>query len=168
MSRSCARSGGAIFHLHFVRLCYTAPMSSDLIAVIKAKQAEIAKLQAELDEARALLASSPAPMPKRAPTPLTKARDQRRRHQEERARPRAEMSGMEVLAPDSAAYWAAQAIRTAGRPLHANDLVKAIEHAGHKVKFVTVVGSLSRWVKKRAVFYRAGRNVFGLIEMRKG
>lgn len=143
-------------------------MASDLIGVIKAKQAEIAKLQAELDEARALLAGRPAPMPRRVPAPVPKARDQRRRLRAEQATLGAETPGMEVLAPDSAAYWAAQAIRAAGRPLHARDLVKAIEHAGHKVKFVTLVGSLSRWVQKRAVFYRAGRNIFGLIEMRKG
>lgn len=142
-------------------------MPSDLIGVIKAKQAEIAKLQAELDEARALLAGRPAPMPRRVPAPVPKARDQRRRHRAERATG-GETLGMEALAPDSAAYWAAQAIRAAGRPLHARDLVKAIEHAGHKVKFVTLVGSLSRWIKKRAVFYRASKNTFGLIEMRKG
>jgi hypothetical protein len=131
-----------------------------LIGVIKAKQAEIAKLQAELDEARALLAGSPAPMPRRARVPVPKGRD--RRHRTERT------TVAEALAPDSAAYWAAQAILAAGRPVHARDLVKAIEQVGHKVKFVTLVGSLSRWVKKRVVFYRASKNTFGLIEMRKG
>lgn len=143
-------------------------MASDLIGVIKAKQAEIAKLQAELDEAQALLAGRSAPIPRRTPSPAPKARGQHRRHRVEHETSGTETPGTKALAPDSVAYWAAQAIRTAGRPLHAKDLVKAIEQAGHKVKLVTLVGSLSRWVKKRAVFYRAGRNVFGLIEMRKG
>ena len=40
-------------------------------------------------------------------------------------------------------------------------------HEGAKVKETTLVGSLSRWVNRR-VFYRAGPNVFGLAEMRKG
>lgn len=72
------------------------------------------------------------------------------------------------LVPGSAAFLAADAIRAAGRPLHAHDLVKAIEARGQKVKESTLVGALSRWVKRKAVFYRAGKNTFGLIEMRKG
>lgn len=74
---------------------------------------------------------------------------------------------MELVA-GSAAFLAAEAIRTADRPLHARDLIRAIEARGQKVKGSTLVGALSRWVKRKAVFYRAGKNTFGLIEMRKG
>ncbi len=72
------------------------------------------------------------------------------------------------LVEGSAAFLAAEAIRSAGRPLHARDLIKGIEMRGQKVKEPTLVGALSRWVKRKAVFYRAGKNTFGLIEMRKG
>lgn len=71
------------------------------------------------------------------------------------------------LVAGSAAFLAAEAIRAAGRPLHAHDLVKAIEARGHRVKESTLVGALSRWVKRKAVFYRARKNTFGLLEMRK-
>jgi hypothetical protein len=131
-------------------------MANDLVSVIKAKQAAIARLQGELDEARAILAGNPVP-PKRA-EPVARLGKSRRTKKSDEG----------VLEPGSASYLAAQAIRTAGRPLHANDLVKAIEqHTGKKIKLPTLVGGLSRWVTKKSVFYRAGRNIFGLIEMKK-
>lgn len=139
-------------------------MPSDLIAVIKQKQAEIAKLQAELDEARALLGGSGMFMTPHHGRPLAaskvKGNDRRTAGASDRA---------DAIVSGSAADLAAQAVRAAGHPLHAHEMVKAIEQAtGQKVKLATLVGSLSRWVKKKTMFYRAGRNVFGLIEMRKG
>jgi hypothetical protein len=135
---------------------------SDLIAVIKAKQAEISKLQAELEEARALLAGGAGPIAVQRPRiPATSARVRVGGRRPDAA------AGAEALAQGSVAFQAAAAIRAAGRPMRAHDLVKAIEQAGHKVKLPTLVGSLSRWVKRRAVFYRAGRNMYGLIELRR-
>jgi hypothetical protein len=75
-------------------------------------------------------------------------------------------SGSDKLIEGSAASWAADAIRRAGRPLTGPELVKAIDEQGHKVKLTTLVGSLYRWVKKKSVFYLAGANTFGLIELR--
>jgi hypothetical protein len=134
-------------------------MPNDLITVIKQKQAEIARLQAELDEAKTLLSGSAylsqgLRRPSKESKPTTKAKGH--------------FTPADVIVPGSAADRAVQAIRSAGHPLHAHDLVVAIEQgSGEKVKLATLVGSLSRWVKKKQVFYRAGRNVFGLIEMRK-
>jgi hypothetical protein len=38
---------------------------------------------------------------------------------------------------------------------------------GHAVAPATLVSALARWVRSRAVLYRASPKVFGLIEMRK-
>ena len=143
-------------------------MPSDLIAVIKQKQAEIAKLQGELNEARALLmggatfaASSSSVRVHGATVSVVRAPGRS-------GSPRPN-GGRDEIVPGSAADLAAKAIRSDGRPLHALTMLKAIEQqTGKKVKLATLVGSLSRWVKKKKYFYRAGRNVFGLIEMRKG
>lgn len=134
----------------------------NLVGNVRAIKAEIARLQGLLDEAAAELLGQgkPAGSAKRAPAPRSKSRAGSR------------VAGghhppMELV-PDSAAFWAAEAIRANGKPLHGRDLVKALDQRGHKVKESTLVGSLYRWVKKRAIFYRAGKGTFGLIEMRKG
>jgi hypothetical protein len=141
-------------------------MRSDVVALIRAKQAEIAKLQAELDEARAALAGRAleAAPSKRAPVGTVK---QRPKTLSRRRRGASEVRGAEVLPGGSAASHAANAIKAAGRPLHVRDLLRAMEEEVAKIKATTLVGSLSRWVNRR-VFYRAGPNVFGLAEMRKG
>ena len=76
--------------------------------------------------------------------------------------------GSEKVIEGSAASWAADAIKRAGRPLTGPELVKSIEEHGHKVKPGTIAGSLYRWVKSKKVFYLAKPNTFGLIEMKKG
>ena len=139
-------------------------MANDLIALIRAKQAEIAKLQAELDEAKALLAGTgPRPTSARQPVvqPIKITRDRKGRIVDMVGMAR----GSDVLPENSAAYWAAKAIQEAGKPLHARDIVTRLEQQGQEVKMLTLVGSLSRWVKRK-VFYRAGPNVFGLMAMR--
>jgi hypothetical protein len=140
-------------------------MPSDVVALIKAKQAEIAKLQAELDEARAALVGKPIveTRSKRVPgpTPLRARRSRRRR-----AKLAGDIRSADVLPSQSVAIWAAAAIKQSGKPMHVRDILKAVEQQGHKIKQTTLVGSLSRWVERR-VFYRAGPNVFGLAEMRK-
>jgi hypothetical protein len=136
-------------------------MANDLLAAIRAKQEQIAKLQAELDEAKSLLLQRPSAAP---PAVFIKRPGRKPRRVKTALVPDHQVD----LPRDSVAYWAAEAIRLAGQPLHAHDIVKAIEESGHKVKLATLVGSLSRWVKRKVVFYRAGKNIFGLEDMQEG
>lgn len=136
----------------------------NLVENIRAIKAEIARLQGLLSEASAELHGAGAmPVgPRRAAVA--------RKGRVAAAAPRLIGGSRQALelVEGSAAFLAAEAIRSAGRPLHARDLVKAIETRGQKVKASTLVGALSRWVKRKAVFYRAAKNTFDLIEMRKG
>jgi hypothetical protein len=134
----------------------------NLVGKIRAIKAEIARLQGLLNEASAELHGEGAPsVASRRAVAANKTKA---------AAPSRLIGGnrpaMELVA-GSAAFLAAEAIRAAGRPLHARDLNRAIEGRGQKVKDSTLVGALSRWVKRKAVFYRAGKNTFGLIEMKK-
>lgn len=133
----------------------------NLVENIRAIKAEMARLQGLLDEAsRELLDNRVTVVPKRSVVVASKQR---------REKPTRHSHGSSAeLVEGSTAFWAAEAIRQAGKPLHAKELVRAIEEHGHKVKQNTLMGSLFRWVKKKAVFYRAGKNTFGLIEMKKG
>jgi hypothetical protein len=129
-----------------------AMTSSDLVSIIKAKQAQMAKLQAELEEAQAQLgavADGPAP-----------AHRAIRRHHARRRSSR-------MLEHSPTAREAATIIRAAGKPLHATAIATIMKRRGHAVLLATLVSTLSRWVQSRAVFYRAGRNVFGLIGLRR-
>lgn len=142
---------------------------SDLVTLIRAKRAQITKLKDELDEALRELREELGEAP---PRPALARRSESRPAVKPQPklryrRPPPEIRGSDVLPADSAAFYAAQAIKGVGRPLHVRDMLKAAEQAGHKIKKTTLVGSLSRWVTRR-VFYRAGPNVFGLAEMRKG
>jgi hypothetical protein len=135
----------------------------NLVENIRSIKAEIARLQGLLDEASAELHGA-------APASAGSRRTAAARKAKATAAPRligGKRPAMELVA-GSAAHLAAEAISAAGRPLHARDLIKAIEARGQKVKETTLVGALSRWVKRKAVFYRAGKNTFGLNEMRKG
>lgn len=124
---------------------FDASKTHDFVGQVRAIKAEIARLQGLLDEASAELS--------------TTGFDALR------------LGGGKHLIPEliagSSAFLAAEAIRAAGTPMHVRDLVRAIEERGRKINQATLVGSLFRWVKKRSVFYRAGKNTFGLIEMRK-
>lgn len=126
----------------------------NLVALIKAKQAQIAKLQAELDEARtALAAMVDAPSKTRRQIRLRAQRRNRRSAKRLNASPTAEA--------------AAKVLRAARRPLHVSAIHKAMRRKGQRVSIPTLVGTLSRWVRSRAVFYREKPNVFGLVELRR-
>ncbi len=126
----------------------------DLLSIIKAKQAQIAKLQAELEEAQTLLVAIVRS------TTLAPARGVRRRHPRRRS--------AKMLAHSPIAREAAKILRGAGRPLHATAIAKSLKRHGHKVALGTLVSTLSRWVQSRSVFYRVRPNVFGLISQRRG
>lgn len=125
---------------------------SDLVSIIKAKQAQIAKLRAELEAAQALL---PAVID--APAPAGAA--MRRRSARRRC--------AKMLQHSPTAREAATIIRAAGKPLHATAIVTIMKRKGHAVLLATLVSTLSRWVRSGAVFYRAGPNIFGLIGPRR-
>ncbi len=149
-------------------------MPNDLIAVIKQKQAAIAKLQAELDEARALLTGGTRQKPPQAgaresvesPMPRTTTPRHRKRAAPRRSRPAFAPKG--EIVPTSSVGRTVTVLKRAGKPLHVDEIMKQIETEGHKVSKGTLVGNLSRYVKAGRVFYRAAPSVFGLIEMRKG
>jgi len=141
---------------------------NDLVAFIRERQAQIAKLQQELEEARRALDEKPsrivAGLKRAATAPKSRVAVKRGVRPALHKSP----SGLDAIVPKSAAWWAREVIRAAGRPLHVNDLFKAIEGRGEKVNRITLVSALHRWNKKKAVFYLAGRNTFGLIEIKKG
>lgn len=144
------------------RIAYTPIVPNDLIAVIKQKQAAIAKLEAELDEARALLSGEAIKAAGR-PTP-SRAFKGRVPH-----KGRSVLVGVSGVLPTSSVGRAIDALREAGKPLHVTEILRRIEaQHGEKVNKTTLVGNLSRYIKAKKMFYRAGPNVFGLIEMRKG
>lgn len=61
--------------------------------------------------------------------------------------------------------WAATVLRQAGRPMHVNDIISAIEREFHlSPKSATLVGNLSRLVKRGRIFERVGPNQFALLE----
>jgi HB1, ASXL, restriction endonuclease HTH domain len=125
----------------------------DLLSIIKAKQAQIAKLRAELEEAQTLLVA----IVRRTTAP---ARGVRRRHPRRRS--------AKMLEHSPTAREAAKILRGAGRPLHATAIAKILTRHGNKVALGTLVSTLSRWVQSRSVFYRVRPNVFGLISQRRG
>lgn len=134
----------------------------NLVSNIRAIKGEIARLQALLDEATAELLGKGA----------TASAASKRAVAANKTRVQARLFGghhpPKELVPDSAAFWAAEAIRAAGGALHSRELVKEIGERGHKINETTLLGTLYRWVKKKAIFYKAGKSTFGLIEMRKG
>jgi len=125
-----------------------------LVAIIKAKQAQIARLHAELEQAQMLLAKV-----------INQVTASSRPRTVRRGRWRRRSTKMLVHSPT--AHEAAKVLRVAGRPLHAMAIVKTMNRNGHKVALGTLVSTLSRWVNSRTVFYRVRPNVFGLIATRQ-
>ena len=146
-------------------MIYPDMAGNDLVTFIRERQQQIAKLQQELDEARRALDEEPARVAvtlKRSVT-APSARVALKRG----VRPlSASPSGLDALVPKSAAWWAREVIKATGRPIHVNEIFKAIEDRGEKVNRITLISTLHRWHKKKSVFYLAGRNKFGLIEMK--
>ena len=121
-----------------------------LVSLIKAKQAQIARLHAELEEAKAALARV---VDTTAESSVARRNRSRRR-------------SLKTLEHSPTAHEAAKILRAAGRPLHVTAIAKAMKRKGARVTIGTLVGTLSRWVRSRSVFYRAQPNVFGLVTQR--
>ena len=61
--------------------------------------------------------------------------------------------------------WAEAVLRKSHQPMHVNEIISAIERDfGTSVRYATIVGNISRLVKKNKIFERTGPNRFGLRE----
>jgi hypothetical protein len=72
-------------------------------------------------------------------------------------------SGRE-LRVGSSLYKAREALRKSGKPLHINELLKAIGKPVEKKSRLSLSGSLAAYVRKNEIFTRPGPNTFGLHE----
>lgn len=136
-------------------------MGSDLIGIIKEKQAQIAKLQQELEEATAVLLNGNAPKVTAHARPQPKKN--RVRQQDEQLVP---LSGG-PLKQNSSTGLAFRVLKEGHHPLHVDDIVNKIDKLGFTVNRGTLVGNLSRRVQKKNVFYRDKPNVYGLLEWQR-
>jgi hypothetical protein len=126
-------------------------MPSDLIAIIREKQEAIAKLQAELDEAKQLLLG--------AATIATVA------HPAAKVERIGTVVRVHGVAGLSSTAMAASILRDAGHPLHVSDIIRGIQRKfGREVKKDTLVGNISRLINDNKVFTRTGPNFFALRE----
>lgn len=134
-------------------------MTKDLIAAIKEKQTLLAKLQAELDEAKALLDSGV----QRPHVTLRRGTPARGPKKLRRFSGKSQETGPVIKAKSSVGK-ARAILRKVGEPLHVDDIFSRINKGRKKVKRSTLVGSLSRYVKMEVVFSRTAPNTFGLLE----
>jgi hypothetical protein len=127
--------------------------AGNLLAIIKAKQVQIAKLRAELEEAQGLLAKIVNDT-----SPSSRMRDARRRGARRRS--------SKMLEHSPTAHEAAKILRRAGRPLHATAITKTMNRNGHEVALGTVVSTLSRWVNTGQSSTECGR--MSLVSLHSG
>lgn len=71
------------------------------------------------------------------------------------------------MRPDSDVGKSQVAIKTAGRPLHISELLKAIGKPDEKRNRVSLAGTLAGYARRGNVFTRTGPNKFGLIELER-
>jgi hypothetical protein len=60
------------------------------------------------------------------------------------------------------------ALRTAGKPLHITEILKAIGLSPDKRNRVSIAGSLSAYARKEKIFTKTDSNTFGLKEFEHG
>ncbi len=120
--------------------CYSVAVNlldqiKDRLNQLQQAEATVARLRAEIDEARALLLiKAPQPLPQRNPA-------------------------------GTSTEMAEAVLRAHDKPLHVNDLISGIEREYQvSVRYATLVGNISRLVKKGKIFERTGPNRFGLLE----
>lgn len=149
------------------RVRYHRLVANNLTDLIKQKQAQITKLQTELDEARKLLTHTQGQvrtLPDKVPM---------RQKPVEHRKGRGSSSGVGLkvgqsgIVPTSSVGLTVEVLHHASKPLPVDEIIRAIEARGQTVKKTTLVGNLSRYIKAKKVFYRAGPNVYGLLEWKK-
>ncbi len=70
-----------------------------------------------------------------------------------------------VLRQGSKAALARQAILAAGRPMHVDEILRAMKKRSTRSNRVGIGGSVSAYVRKGEIFSRPAPNTFGLIEL---
>jgi HB1, ASXL, restriction endonuclease HTH domain len=68
------------------------------------------------------------------------------------------------LRPGTALAQTREVLRKAGRPMHVNDILKALNKPIDKKHRVSLSGSLSTYVRNGQIFTRPAPNTFGLFE----
>lgn len=110
---------------------------------ISSEQLELAALRRELDELKQLVAGTP-------PLPVADAT-----HPPGRRR---------AIHETSTVGWARRVLRTAGYPMHIDEIVSMIAHmSGEAPSKATLVSNLCRYVKAGDTFRRTAANTFELI-----
>ncbi|MGA9111141.1 MAG: hypothetical protein ACLPSL_07175 [Smithella sp.] len=116
---------------------------------IKRKETEIAEFEAKIREARAYLQAlqdSLKLLPKESSTESLYA---------------------ETLRPGSNVYKTYEYLKKVGRPVHLNEILKALGKGTDKNEKVNLAGTLGAYVRKNQIFVRTAPNTFGLIDSNK-
>ena len=71
-----------------------------------------------------------------------------------------------VLRQGSNAALAREAILFVGRPMHVEELLKALKKDSTRVNRAGLTGSLAAYVRKGEIFTRPAPNTFGLVELK--
>jgi hypothetical protein len=139
---------------------------NDLLALVREKQAQIAKLQAELDEVRQLLLNGHHAQP---PGPSTRSSRRKKPNAVGTGTP----SSPEIIVVrhygkrrrrQSSVTWAAEVVHENGGALHVDEMIRRIATKFHQnVDKQTLVSNLARLAKRREMFERTAPNTFGLI-----
>jgi hypothetical protein len=69
------------------------------------------------------------------------------------------------LRPDTALAKTRDVLRKNGKPMHINDLLKALGSPADSKHKLSLGGSLANYVRKGQIFTRPAPNTFGLLEM---
>src|SRR5262245_56314911 len=133
--------------------------SNDLLAMVREKQEQIAKLQAELDEVRQLLNSNPKPP---APRPTVR-RIFPNDHYLPGIATGPRRTARRRKRPESSVALATVVVEDHGAPLHVDEMIRRIHtQYGKHVEKQTLVSNLSRLAKAGEGWERTAPNTFGL------
>jgi hypothetical protein len=69
-----------------------------------------------------------------------------------------------VLRPNSGVARAHEAIKSAGKPLHINEMLAAMGRDVTRASRGAITSSLAAYVRRGEIFTRVGPNTYGLIE----
>lgn len=72
--------------------------------------------------------------------------------------------GEAALRPGGSAHKAFQALRSAGKPLHITEILKAIGMLNSKSNRLALGGTLSRYARNKEIFDRTAPNTFALLK----